>query len=377
MDYYFWFQLFLKKGLIGLALFTVEAYYFDVGENGSQDRFIQSLESNQEVIVEQAVQSNLRELKLLALDYYNPEVVTIGNSRVNNFRKNMFKPYSFYNLSRITTKFNEIKLELSRLDSSSNLRVVFVIIEPFRFRMTEQDKVKTDKYSDPRRTTKKTLEIVNKKNRYLFKNSNIFKPELYPNNIGIKAVTKDRGFRSLDGSVKLGRQSHLELSKQKKRMQNYNARYPNLDKKEIFRHYNCDLNPNMIRSYIELVDFAKSKNITIVGFTPPYSQHVQDIMNADTTKYRLWHQFNSEAFQSKLKSISGYYYNFVDFGKINSNTYEMIDLIHPSEKICAKMLLSMLEDGALAKLFPKIDKNYLIERINSTELPLFNIFSDN
>jgi|GEM_PF-6892038 len=42
----------------------------------------------------------------------------------------------------------------------------------------------------------------------------------------------------------------------------------------------------------------------------------------------------------------------------------------------ARMLIKMLDDPELKKLFPLIDTNKLIQRVKSTDLPVYDVFSD-
>lgn len=372
MNYAFWFRYFLKHGLIAFSFLIFEVFLIDIGELDPKPIFLESLKTNEEIIIGQSIYDDMVDLKLEAVRKLDPEIISIGNSRVNSFRANMFTPYSFYNLSRTTNDFMIIKSYLELLKDLKNLKVVIVNLQVSRFSNSNGQKFKNKipnfSYNDPYKLFKKKL-IYLKKNQLGLKSN-------FPDNFGINRRNVDRGIRALDGSVHGGKQHNISLDAQIARKIKLENRKRDFSNKPFFKHLDSKLNPEAIEAFKELVEYANSRNISVVAITPPYSKKIINMLEGDHEKFELWHTFQEEEFQLMFRDSFGYYFNYSRHSDLGSSPLEMMDHIHPSEKICARMLIRMMQDQKFNKLLPKIDTHELKKRIEMTELPLLDIFSN-
>ena len=72
-------------------------------------------------------------LKLAQVAKLRPEVLIMGDSRVGKLRANMFRPYSFYNLSRVSWPFSTYTELLRRLPPGYRPRVIIFSVDFFMF----------------------------------------------------------------------------------------------------------------------------------------------------------------------------------------------------------------------------------------------------
>lgn len=372
MEYQFWFQYFFKKGILGFCFLLLETFLIEIGETLPASVLEKSIHEKKELIIGQKLSYNTLDLKMAAIKIIDPNIITIGNSRMNYFRANMFKPYSYYNLSRTTSNINAYQDILKNLSELENLKVVFVIIEPYSFKgqQSSQEVIFSNENRNKNKLKKRFENLIKELKKNIFSYDYKFK-----DNFGIHGMVTNRGLRSLDGSAYGGKHHDFSVDKQIKRLKKLSNNLDQLSKKEMFKDLDCNINQETINTYLKLVEYGKSIGVTIIGITPPYSNQVNQAMNSDSEKYKLWQLFSSEENANNLKKGNGFYYNFIDLKSIEAPDYEMIDRFHPSEKICARMILKMMEDNNLKKILPLLDKQNIIERINSSPLPLGEIFT--
>ena len=345
----------------------MESFLLHIGEINIESEYLKSIRLNKEIIVGQKVAPELKILKMEGSKIIDPEIITIGNSRVNSFRANMFAPYRFYNFSRVTTNFSHY---LSIVKKFDNLKMVIVILEPFQFRKIEGQKKGPFRIKRKSRTIKQIV-----KNFYTISKRDIFKLHETPSFFGINGHLLNRGIRSLDGSVYAGKQHLKTNTDQEKKFAQYKSKNSSPTDKDMFQYLDSDINPRSLELYRELVHYAEEKNITVVGITMPYAEEIQSTLNSNKKEFNLYHLLQTPNGQDQLRSVSEFYFNFSELEKLGSSNNEMIDRIHPSEKICARILLKMMENKAFEKIIPKIDTQYIRHKIESTPLPLMDIFS--
>lgn len=371
-----WLKIFNKTGLLGFIIIALQHLFIVAGETEPIYRWIQSIEDGREVIYNGSDLQNIYALKFAAYQKIKPEVIVIGNSRANSFRKNMFHPYSFYNLSRTFVGFNNALGFLEEIEPYHKPKYIFLIIEPFQFKRNfELTQRKFD--SSLSILPKSRLESLitfglefNHKRYSELKDDNKY--------LGVKAKKIKRGFRSIDGSHSEGQVRHRTVENNIKRLGRLKKKdLESLSSRELFFNFNQPLS-NTTYDYAQLlIKQANELDITIIGVTPPYSQDIQNTLDSDPITFQLWHEFQTETNNQKLSDIfNGLYFNFSRFSSHDGQDYEMLDLIHPSEKIIGKMLLTMLQNKTLRNAFNKIDENKIKTKIKNNPLPLYDIFSE-
>lgn len=132
-----------------------------------------------------------------------------------------------------------------------------------------------------------------------------------------------------------------------------------------------------MKDIISKLSDAKHLKFAIV-IVEPFRFRIENmvVLNSDIKKYKLWHLINTQEIESKMRSISGFYFNMTNMKSYGAHNNEMLDLIHPGEKLIGRIVLKMLEDQHSKLLLPDIDTLYLKDKINSSELPINDVFSD-
>lgn len=373
-DIFFWISRFRDIGLLGFCFVLFEFFLIQTGESLPFNKVGHCIDSKKEVLYFQEIKNDLMEVKLKSLKKLKPEILVTGSSRVNMYRSEMFEPYTFYNFSNLINNFSRSISLINSLDNSSLPKYLFVLVEPFHFRPNHSNydttaiNLNKSDINNIKFNNISTISFMLKINKKLFKTPNW-------KNIGLKAILLNRGLRTLDGSAYWGKQSLNTKNRQIKKFNLSSGQVKRKMTKNIFKNYDTGLSEKVFNEYRHLVEACKRKGIVVIGITPPFSQAIQDVFDSDTIRYRLWNEFQDPSTTQKLNSMGGFYYNFSRFDDTDSYYYEMLDLIHPSEKIVTRMLLEMLKDEKFKKLFSKINVQLLEDRVNSTELPLLDIFS--
>lgn len=368
----YWFKKFKDAGLIGFCFLLFESFLFQVGENDPFPKIEASMDAQEEVLFYQEINKDLLEIKFRSVQKTRPDVVTVGNSRVNMFRAKMFEPYSFYNLSNTVVNFSRTIGLINLFDSTYVPKYMFVIVEPlqfvegFSFGVTG---INIHKKGDPQIRFYKTINFLSK----LGKRSKL---KANWDNIGLKAIYKNRGLRTFDGSAYWGKQLSNTKERQIELIKKSEKKLKPIFKKEIFLNYDAPLCEDAFLEFEALNKAAQEKGVTIIGITPPYSAPIQKVLDSDSIKYQVWHDFQKASTSERLNSYGGFYFNFSRFEYSNSKYYEMMDMIHPSEKIIGRMLVKMLENEKFRKLLPLIDVQKINDQINSTDLPILDVFSE-
>ncbi|MBT8231966.1 MAG: hypothetical protein HKO66_04410 [Saprospiraceae bacterium] len=369
-----YFNFFKTLGLLGFIYVLLEFLLFVCHENAPEDVWLESISNKTELIYQPEIKRNLIGLKFESLKLIRPDIIVIGNSRVNNYRSQMFEPYSFYNLSLSFVSFDKTKQLMNILPEDSRPKVIFMLIEPLVFRKGF-DALKSDIKNKLYVKQRTTLPVVNFGFQLdTFKIKNLIAENKF---IGLKAKRAKRGFRSSDGSNYIGfhyNKSHLFQEKRHK-MQKQTIRQ--IPKRGIFKDFDQPLNENSYLEFSNLVEFLDSMNIKLVAFQLPFNQTVQDLFDSDKEKFKLWHEFQSDEHLQRMKDINhGRYYNFSRLADYGGKNTEMMDLIHPSEKIIGKTISTLCQDKSFREILPLINKQKIDSLLQTSSFPIKDVFTD-
>lgn len=274
-----------------------------------------------------------------------PNVITLGNSRVLEFRAKFFKNESFYNGGGIgnLTGFEEI---IKKFNDSEKPKIIILGLEQSYFNPS----------SETSETFNLNLESNNKSFAYILDSwrkvyFNIFTGKYsltnffqFKNNgvkkIGLQAVVKNAGLRN-DGSYEYGDVNNIDDP----RNDDYNFKdtLRRMEKGVNLLYQGDKISDKSITILTDFLNYCKSRDIYVVGFLPPYAQEIYDKIK-ETKKYE--YIFNLE---KKLKPIfeknSFGLFDFSNMSSFGAEKTEIVDGLHASEKAYLRLFIKMVKNN--------------------------------
>lgn len=299
----------------------------------------------------------------------NPEVVTLGTSRVMQIRKEFFiKPETFVNAGGAARSLKEAKLFIEQLPKGSNVKLIILGID---------QEVLYGEYSNIGDMNEKSLlgrvldtTVVDSRRMYLdylshkYSLSKIIDEYKRTHNVGISAIINGDGFRE-DGSYK--------YSKEEGDINLYQSVQGQVDKKvekiklssESVQEYNSkELKSNLV-VINDILKLCKDKNIKIIVFMPP--EH-PDFYNAMINSTGLYHEMiktGPKALGELLKSQGVIFFDLADINIFGGKKTEFVDAVHGTDVMYLRMMIYMTErDKNLNKY---VNINQLSGILRSTE----------
>jgi hypothetical protein len=163
--------------------------------------------------------------------------------------------------------------------------------------------------------------------------------------IGINAGMFNTGFQN-DGSMYYGGQIRKLLSGDST-ANDYNFRdtYKRIEKGIKKFEHGDTMNGNALKTLDRLLRFCQEKNISVIGFLPPFADKVNQRME-QSGKYG----YMREIYPAVKKLFDRHRFEFYDFSHLascGSDDTEMIDGFHGGELTYLKVVIKMLERNSV------------------------------
>lgn len=323
------------------------------------------------ILVGQAYTNFRAEYQLKETSIRNPEVITLGSSRIGQFRSEFFKdPTSFYNtsgsvgaLSGFTHFINHLpqppRIIIAGMDQyffqpeNAGNNVVArpdpfsassQIYDPFFesiFRNGGWWKV----YADYARGKFSFVQLSNRRNDVSV--------------IGLRALTTDGGFTN-DGSDYYG-DIIDHPSHQPKILANIDALAASITETHG-DEYGAGISNDALRELRVFLSLCRGNGVVVIGILPPIAHK----------EYVALQQYSNASYAFAFKNLApvlaGIYkeygfdfYDFSDISSFGSSDNEMVEAKHGGEKMYLRMFIRMAEN--ILALSPLVDIPYLKDRL--------------
>ena len=344
----------------------VEYYLYKIGEVDQVDRILDAIENEEEQYTFNEWNSSSPYVKFHLLKKLKPEVVVFGSPRFNQFRREMFQPYSFYNAGMLAPKLNAAEGLLLSLPKEALPKVLFVLVDPYMFRDAPNNHPVDYNAIVYPVTTKKVY-----KKLFAFWKDNpgsiwwIFDKDAGSKYLGLRAYRSKRGVRSIDGSV-----SYLDLHNRDYKTQvrdeinRGKTALRAIKAKGILKGYESPMLESAFNDWDKVCKAGDKVGTTVIGIGLPFSQAYIDIMEADTVKYKLWKEFQDPKNVARLNE-SGYFFNCTKFEYVGGNKYMMMDNVHCTEAISALSLAKALDHPGVKEVLPELNPEFLRSRVKA------------
>jgi hypothetical protein len=279
------------------------------------------------------------------------DIITIGASRVLQFRDSMFNA-SFYNAGYVVASIKDYKSFLETIDY--NPEYVILGLEHFYFRKGYKSTQKQKKtFTLPQmsafiiiwkdiiagKITYKSGEITYKSNKYNFVKSNDI---AY---IGLNAIKNNSGFTK-DGSLYYGKIIHnLIYADSVVAISQFNDVFNCIKQGVGWFQHESNIDEKMISQIKELLAYCQSHNIKVIAFLPPFTDMVYSKM-MESGHY----QYVTKIYLSLKPIFEDYHFELYDFSSAmacQSYDHEFLDGCHGSEVVYMRILLNMLHQGSV------------------------------
>lgn len=282
--------------------------------------------------------------KLLNVNEYQPEIFSLGTSRVMQFKGACL--FDFYNCGgAVSGNYDEYKNFLSNL--TYRPKCIIVGLDAWVFNDAWNKTIQVyDEYQEigeVNRTWGALFKAVI--DDWLTKKWTCSDLNNYPQNIGFNGRVKDEGFMN-DGSYYYGERYRFPSSSPDyafadtlNRISNGNSRF----------EWGENIDSDTIVQLNELLSYCKHENINVIGFLAPFAPSIFNVMQQSghyeylekiaPTCMQLFEKYNFE------------FYDYMDGASLGLTDQYFIDGFHGSEIVYAHILQDMAEHNSEIKKY--------------------------
>jgi hypothetical protein len=306
--------------------------------------------------------------KLAGVALNRPEIVYISSSRAGEFREQMFRPYSFYNLSFTAWTLDQATAILDRMSRANAPRIAIVELDYFMFsaswprvnadrsmHFNAEARYKIESGVDALRSLTKRTDLLHDCNVRILQTMPGCETAPF-RFVAIQAIRAQEGFRG-DGSYRysVGR---LESSKQNLTAKFLVQAMPGAPK----------IDPGQIAAVERLAALARERGVTLIGIQLPLIKAGVEFLDNDLSYHYyagVWREFGSKQMRDKFRSLG---IHFFDLGRANSaDDKNFVDAYHPSELGTLRSMIDLCTDPDFRSLLPALDPSRLKRDLENAE----------
>jgi hypothetical protein len=302
------------------------------------------------------------QLKLQAARSIRPEILIAGGSRVNQFRRGMFLPSSFYNACQVLYGQKDYRRFLQDLGDDLP-RVLIFSLDFYTFNPDYGRLFEHVAYDDLKWDSREMALIL----KSMIKNPPPLRLLLPPRDplygvpaIGLQSVRTGNGFR-IDGSYQYGAAFRgypnagtvAPLDGVKRVLDGIPPFYP-ADR----------LHNELVAELRRFAEYTRSKGVVLIAITTPMAPEVVEALDK-SDRHGAWHQFNGADFANQVRDMGITHFNFVRIGSFQGKANEFVDAFHASEPAYIRMLLRVLDSPALKGLNLNVDRASLVRQLET------------
>lgn len=308
--------------------------------------------------------------KLEGARLLRPDILVLGNSRMNQWRSAMFRPFSFYNAGNCLYTQRDYRRFLEDLGPYAP-RVIIFSLDFFTFNPAYDEIFQNVAYdelgsrsSEFRSIVKGLLSIAVNSPASLVQNQR--EPLYQLPALGVHAARAGDGFR-IDGSYQYGR---IMRGSSDSGAVSVAAAVSRVSR-GVVPFLPADHLDDARRAELEkFAAAARERGIKLVAVTMPYDPRVADAVESSSA-YGIWKQFYSDATATWLRNQGIVYFDFTRLESFGGRGDEFFDPFHPTETAVLRMLLRILDDQNGAAIFHGLNRGDLqsaLSRSNKYEV---------
>ncbi len=352
-----------------ISVFTVLVFYKS-GEIFWFKKTITAQSIERRNFIYGAAYSNLpNNFRLVAMEISSPKIIALGSSRVLQFRSAFFKDsISFYTTGGVFKRLEQLRVFLESLPEESLPQSIILGLDQWWFNAQYDSmiKIKNDliynKYSWIDNWN--GIEYWQKFYSDLW-HGKIELKKIWANNysdveyFGISARMSGFGYRK-DGSRAYGNIISEGTTIKSRIASAIDSAKSNSG---IFQWTNS-IDKNSLNELRILLRFCKKHKIAITGFLPPIDVLVWSELKKQPAHFPHFFNLYNQLFPI-FRDYGFHVYDFSNPENYGSNTFEMVDAVHGSEKSFLKLYLELLRSDTYLNQYS--DSTFLKTELNKTK----------
>lgn len=312
----------------------------DSGEFYDVDVCIKYQRENESSLMGMGYYENTPYYKLKNVNYYKPELIALGTSRVMQFKRNFFRS-NFYNCGGgVSGNYNEYLNFLLNMEYKPKCMILGIDAWVFNDAWNKGVHNYIGK-------SEISVRMLNKKNvlkkmfldwkagKWVFEDlSN------YPLNLGFNGKIKNDGFM-IDGSYYYGdiyrnpeAQADYNFANTMERIRTGSMRF----------EWGDEIDEDTEGQLENLLSYCKDNDIFVVGFSAPFAPAVYDEM-INSGKYGYLRKITPVC-EALFHKYGFEYYDFLDVRQLGITNACFIDGFHGSEVVYGKLVLQMVSENS-------------------------------
>ena len=280
----------------------------------------------------------------------HPEILVLGNSRMNQWRSAMFKPFSFYNAGNCLYTQADYRRFLEDLGSFAP-KVILFSLDFFTFNPAYDENFHHVAYDELGSNSSEFRSILKRLFSVAVKSPKSFVPDqrepLYQlPALGLHAAKTGTGFR-IDGSYQYG--AIMRNSKDAGAV-SVSAAVSRVSTGVIPFQPASHLDPVRRAELEKFAAAALQRGIKLVAISMPYDPQVINAVESSSA-HGIWKQFYGPETATWLRNQGIAYFDFTRLESFGGRGNEFFDPFHPTETAVLRMLLRILGDPHGAAIF--------------------------
>lgn len=344
--------------LLLLVAVTIPVFFMarGTGEFNSITESAEEQRKNHNCVIGLGYNEQTTYYKLLNANYYHAPIISLGTSRVMQF-KEVFFSSEFYNCGgAVGGNYNEYMNFLENLDYTPE--TVIVGLDAWVFNDAWNIGCATyESFQEIEEVDRGTIPLM----KSIFKDwfSGKWKAadlNLYPGNIGFNGRVKDNSFM-YDGSYYYGdlyrdpsSSWDYEFVDTQNRISNGVSRF----------EWGNHIDEDTLKQLENLLSYCKDNDIRVIGFLAPFAPSIYDLMD-ESGNYGYLGEINPAC--TELFNKYGFeFYDYMDGGKLDLTDEYFIDGFHGSEIVYGNILKDMVVHNSSVEKY--VDIGQIDEFIN-------------
>ena len=338
--------------LLLLVAETISVFFmaWGTGEFNSITESAEEQRKNHNCVIGLGYNEQTSYYKLLNANYYRAPIISLGTSRVMQFKKGFFSS-DFYNCGgAVGSYYNEYMNFLENLDYIPE--TVIVGLDAWVFNDAWNVGCATyESFQEIEEVDRGTIPLM----KSIFKDwcSGKWKAadlNLYPGNIGFNGRVKDNGFM-YDGSYYYGELYRDPSSSWDYEFVDTHNRISN--GVSVFEWGN-HIDEDTLRQLENLLSYCKDNDIRVIGFLAPFAPSIYDLMD-ESGNYGYLGEINPAC--TELFNKYGFeFYDYMDGGKLDLTDEYFIDGFHGSEIVYGNILKDMVAHNSSVEKYVDIGR---------------------
>ena len=358
--------------LIAVAIVFPSVVLIHAGELESYDSLVdKQLTAKEQILSGQAYNNQLLYYKLTAVRKKKPEIISLGSSRVFQFRSNFFTPGSaFYNAGGGARRIEHFREFVSRIPDGDEPKIIIagldqVFFNPnwkFKDTMPASDKLFSNKPLVERWVWSRVMFL---RDYFFYRKvslNDIYAPKNDVKRIGIYALSNNVGVLN-DGSWYFGNVIHGDREIVEKSFNDIKTKIEYGKRDYEFADHVSQDSLSELRSFLKL---CRERGIHLIGFIPPFPHDVyaqlEKMKDKDAFVFKL-----PSAIKPLFDEYGASFFDFSDLAKLGAGDEEAFDGAHASEKAYLRLTLKLIEKDRVLRQFT--DPEYLKGKLRNSDNP--------